>query len=191
MDYEASISLNRRQIRDISRFFRKLMGVRTILFPVMKVLDRLETKFKDSLYVSVEEDDNFEYREMATLKDEGNGVYCIRIRESVYLGAIKGNRACLGFICHEMCHFVLVYIFGVGPKQFVSSDGIAYARACADGSLKPWKSMEWQAKALCGETMIPYCRCKDMTFDQIVEKTMSSDEQTEYFLGKVVKRDRQ
>lgn len=170
MDYEASVSLNRNQIREISRFFRKLLGIRTILFPVMKALDLLESKFSENLCVSVEEDSRFEHLEMATLRDEGNGSFCIRIRESAYLGAIKGNRACLGFICHEMCHFVLVFVFGIGPKQYTSADGIAYARCCTDGSLKPWRSMEWQAKALCGETM-------------------SSDEQARYFLEKVVRKD--
>ena len=47
--------------------------------------------------------------------------------------------------------------------------------------------MEWQAMALCGEIMIPYEKCKNYSFNQIVSRTYSSDEQTKYFLRWVVK----
>ena len=47
--------------------------------------------------------------------------------------------------------------------------------------------LEWQAMALCGEIMIPYEKCKDYSFKQIVSRTDSSDEQTKYFLRWVVK----
>ena len=41
--------------------------------------------------------------------------------------------------------------------------------------------------ALCGEIMIPYEKCKDYSFRQIVSRTDSSDEQAKYFLRWVVK----
>ena len=116
-------------------------------------------------------------------------MYSIRIRETVYEKAIKGDRACLGFICHEMCHFILIHIFCIGPILIKAENGLAYARQVNDYELPYFKSMEWQAKALCGELMIPYEKCKNYSFKQIVSRTNSSDKQTEYFLTWVAKKD--
>ena len=41
--------------------------------------------------------------------------------------------------------------------------------------------MEWQAKALCGEVMILYDECKDMSTLEIVKKTNSSIDQARFF----------
>lgn len=190
MDYETSQILNREQIRLISKFFRRMFKVRTILFPVMKILDLLERKFSKNLYYYVDDDANFESNVMAALETEDDDAHFhIRIRQSVYDSALNGDRASLGYICHEMCHFVLIFVFGIGPKQYVSADGISYARAVKEKSIPAYKSMEWQAKALCGEVMIPYERCKNYSLNEIIEKTQSSTEQAKYFLDHVLKGD--
>ena len=111
-------------------------------------------------------------------------MYCIHIRESVYIGAVEGKGDCLGFINHEICHFILIHILGIGP----SNSNPTYARTVKTNAIPKYKSMEWQAKALCGELMIPYERCKNLTFKQIIYRTGSSKEQVNYFLDKVIKK---
>jgi len=187
MDYETSYILTREQIREIALLFRKMFEVRTILFPVMKILDLLEKRFSDNLYYYVDDDVNFENNVMAVLEtEEDDNHFHIRIRESVYNKALNGDRACIGYICHEMCHFILIYIFGIGPKQYINSEGISYARSVEIKSIPAFKSMEWQAMALCGEVMIPYDKCKYYSLEKIIEETQSSKKQANYFLSHIV-----
>ena len=190
MDYETSRVLNRDKIRDIAELVRKMFNVRTIKFPVMKVLDKLEKKFSDNLYYCVEEDDYFEKGVMSELEtEEYENHFCIRIRQSVYDKALQGDGASIGFICHEMCHFILIYVFGIGPRKYIGVDGISYAR-CIESRIKPsYKSMEWQCMALCGELMIPYDKCKNFSLDEIINKTNSSKRQAQYFISHIVEGD--
>lgn len=187
MDYESRLSLSRIQVREISRFARRMLKIKTVKFPVLKALERLIDKFPNNLYYRILPDDEFETNVMAELTPEGDDVYCIKIREKVYEKAVNCDRACLGFICHEMCHFILIHIFEASPVLKVNESGLAYARSFKDRELPLYKSMEWQAMALCGEIMIPYEKCKKYSFRQIVSRTHSSDEQTKYFLKWVVK----
>lgn len=187
MDYESRLSLSRIQVREISRFARRMLKIKTVKFPVLKALERLIDKFPNNLYYRILTDDEFETNVMAELTPEGDDVYCIKIREKVYEKAVNCDRACLGFICHEMCHFILIHIFEAGPVLKVNESGLVYARSFKDRELPLYKSMEWQAMALCGEIMIPYEKCKKYSFRQIVSRTHSSDEQTKYFLKWVVK----
>ena len=183
MDYEACVGLSRAKIRELSKFIRKVFKIKTLKFPVLKFLCILEEKYEDILYVDIEPDDYFEDNVMAYLEKE-EYMYCIHIRESVYVGAVDGKGDCLGFINHEICHFILIHIFGIGP----SNPNPIYTRTVRTNPIPKYKSMEWQAKALCGELMIPYERCKKLTFKQIVFRTGSSKEQVNYFLDKVIKK---
>lgn len=191
MDYESRLFLSRTQMREISRFTRRMLKIKTVKFPVLKALEKLIDKFPKNLYYCIMPDDEFERNVMAELVPEGNDVYCIGIRETVYEKAVNGDRASLGFICHEMCHFILIHIFEAGPVLYKGENGLVYARSFKDKELPRYKSMEWQAMALCGGIMIPYEKCKDYSFKQIVRRTNSSDEQTKYFLKWVVKRELQ
>lgn len=187
MDFESRLSFSRIQIREISIFVRKMLKIKTVKFPVLIALEKLIDKFPNNLYYSILPDDDFETNVMAKLVPEGNDVYCIKIRETVYDKAVNGDRASLGFICHEMCHFILIHIFNAGPLMYINDKGLKFTRCFKDRELPRYKSMEWQAMALCGEIMIPYEKCKHYTFKQIVTRTNSSDEQTKYFLRWVVK----
>lgn len=191
MDYETNKILGRDQIRKISCFLRKMFNVGTIAFPVLKVLDKLESRFPENLYYFVEEDNRFEPGVMSVLETNDFEHFCIRIRMSVYDAALKGNGASLGFICHEMCHFVLIFLFDIKPKIYKGTSGLAFATQIGVRPQKPYLSMEWQAKALCGEIMIPYERCKNYTIKQIIRRTKSSYEQAKFFLEKVVKEDKE
>lgn len=182
MEYETIVGLSRQQIRDIAEWIRKFFCIKTLCFPVMKVLNLIELKFPDQVYHIVEEDSLFEKDCMAYLSAEEDDCYCIHIRRTVYEGACKGHRSHLSFINHEIAHFFLVHVCGVKPRYNATGKPIVYARKV----VPCYRSTEWQAMALSGELMIPYDKCKDMTFDQIVAKTKSTDSQTKYFLEKVV-----
>ena len=186
MDYEARIGLSREKIRILSVFVRKILQVRTLKFPVLKVLDKLEILFPDNFYYVSEEDSLFEKNVPAYIEQEGENEYCIHIKQSVYDGALKGRGDCLGFINHEIAHFCLIHIFDIGPKNIKFGNSIIYSREPKEGKIPPFKSMEWQAKALCGELMIPYEKCKDMSYWEIISKTKSSMEQAAYFVDTVV-----
>ena len=188
MDYETNKIITRLEIRFIAKIVKKLFNITTLAIPVLKLLDLLTIKYIGILYYSIEEDDKFEHNVMAELRDEGS-TYCIRIRESVYERALKGHRASLGFICHEICHFILIHIFKIGPKKYRGLNGLVYARTLNQSEPK-YKSMEWQAKALCGELMISYDDCKNMSLKEIIKATNSSTAQALYFLNVVVKKDK-
>ena len=187
MDYESKLSLSRIQIRKISKFTRELLKIKTIEFRVLKSLEKLISKFPNNLYYNILPDCDFEKNVMAKLVEEEKDFYCINIRETIYEKAVCGDRACLGFICHEMCHFILIHIFGASPTMSVNEKGLVFTRSFKNNELPRYKSMEWQAMALCGEIMIPYEKCKNFSFKQIVKKTNSSDEQTKYFLKWIAK----
>ena len=189
MDYETSTIVDRSQIRMISILFRKMFKIKTILFPVLKVLELLVNRFEKNLYYDVQEDDKFPRKVMAELVIEDTDKYCIRIRQSVFDKALNGERASLGYICHEMCHFFLIYVVGIGPKIYIAEDNMVYARTIDDRTTPAYKSTEWQAKALCGEVMIPYEKCKNYSLEEIISKTQSSTEQARYFINRVVKGD--
>lgn len=183
MDYISNDGLSRKQIRQIATWVKKVLGIETIMFPVLHALEILVSEYDDVLYYSVDCDSEFEYGVQAYLQPEDDeySKWCIHIRESVYIKATQNSGDCLGFICHEMCHFILIYIYGVKPNSRFSV--ALYESAPA------YKSIEWQAKALCGELMIPYEMCKNMTFQEIKQATNSSNQQIEYFLTNVVKKE--
>ena len=187
MDYETSTILTRTQIRLISNLFRKMFKIRTIAFPVLKVLDLLVDKFENNLYYDIQEDEKFAKYVMAELVVEDKEKFCIRIRQSVFDKALEGDRASIGYVCHEMCHFFLIYIIGIGPKKYVKADNLVYAKTIDEKITPAYKSMEWQAKALCGEVMIPYEKCKNYSLEEIIYRTRSSTEQAKYFLNTVAK----
>ena len=81
------------------------------------------------------------------------GGFTIEIKESIYNGAYKKQiGAFLGFICHEICH---VFLFNIGFTP-------VYERSFADKEIPAYCSVEWQAKALCAEVMIPYNESRGM-----------------------------
>ena len=59
MDYESRLSLSRIQVREISRFARRLLKIKTFKFPVLKALEKLIDKFPNNLYYSILPDDEF------------------------------------------------------------------------------------------------------------------------------------
>ena len=160
MDYKTKPT-SRKDLRQYSTYFRKLFDVPlTGAFPVLNALEKLPDVFDNSNYTVVE-DKKLSPRTMAQCSPNDLGGFTIEIKESVYKGAYdKKIGAYLGFICHEIAHIFLFHI-GFSP---------IYARSFADNELPAYCSVEWQAKALCAEIMIPYEESHGMNIEEIQEK---------------------
>ena len=65
-------------------------------------------------------------------------------------------------IVHEMAHYLLIEEYGFKPIT-ARSYGNIYVKYTPS-------SMEWQAKALAGEIMMPYDLTFEMDFSEIVQK---------------------
>jgi len=157
MDYKTKAT-SRRDLRRYAEYLRRLFGVpNTGPFPVLKALEMLPDVFSGCNYIVVE-DTRLPAKTMArcSLNDEGG--FTIEIKESVYRGAYeKSVGAFLGFICHEISH---IFLFKIGFTP-------VYERSFKDNELPAYCSVEWQAKALCAEIMIPYAESRGLNVEQI------------------------
>ena len=159
MDYKTKPT-SRKDLRRFARLFRKLFDVPlTGSFPVLQALDRVSDIFDGCNYIVVE-DKHLPPQTMARcVPNEYNG-FTIEIKETVYKGAYENRSgALLGFICHEICH---VFLFKIGFTP-------VYERAFAENELPAYVSVEWQAKALCAEVMIPYEESRGMSQQKIID----------------------
>ena len=160
MDYMTK-PLSRDGIRKLSKFVRKIFDLNaTEPFPVLEALDKLCILIKDTEYCVVE-DDELPSAVFAWCYIKPDGGFKIEIKQTVYDGACYfGNRAFLCFICHEICHVILFYI-GYIP--------ISTRTLAKNKKIPAYRSVEWQAKALCGELTIPYEHTIGMKAEEIME----------------------
>lgn len=160
MDYETKPT-SRKDLRRYAAYVRKLFDVpETGAFPVLEVLERLPEVFEGTGYQIVE-DNKLPPQTMARCIPNENAGFTIEIKESVYVGAYeKQIGAFLGFICHEICH---VFLFEIGFTP-------VYSRSFSRDEIPAYCSVEWQAKALCAEVMIPFDESRGMKPKAIVEK---------------------
>lgn len=148
-------------MRRFSVFLRRIFDVsETGALPVLEMLDKLSDVFPDCNYMIVE-DKKLPARTMAQCSPNDQGGFTIEIKESVYEGAYERSvGAFLGFICHEICH---VFLFKIGFTPI-------YARSFDNNELPAYCSVEWQAKALCAEVMIPYEESTGMKMQTIMDR---------------------
>lgn len=170
MDYITK-STNRRALRAFSKIFRRLFGVKdeSAPFPVLEALERLPDIFQ-GCSVSIVSDDALPPHTPARCFPDGTA-FTIEVKETVYRGAYeKQIGAYLGFICHEICHIFLFYI-GFTP---------IVARSFGNDEIVPYQSVEWQAKALCGEVMMPYQATAHMSVKELMCKYHVSKASAQY-----------
>lgn len=164
---------NRTAIRSMAKHVRRMFGCRSDdePFPVLHALELLPDLFPNTTY-NIVADTDLPANVFARCYPKADGGFEIEIKQSVYDGAFNDNiPAFLSFICHEICHVVMFYL-GYMP---ISN------RAVKDtNKIPPYKSVEWQAKALCGEVTIPYEATIGMTFEEIAEKYHVTKESAKY-----------
>ncbi len=170
MDYKTR-PLSREKIRSLSKILRKMFGVDLNgPFPILDVLEKLPDVFTNCNYEIVD-DDVLPINIPAKCFPNDLGGYTIQIKESVYKGAYRYNTgAYRDHIVHELCH---VFLFSIGYTPIVE-------RSFGNGVIKAYESAEWQAKALCGELMIPYEETKELSFVEIMHLYGVSESQAIY-----------
>lgn len=148
MDYKTK-PLSRKDIRRFAKIFRKAFGASPIgPFPVLEALESVPDIFPGSDFLIVQDED---LPTTVPCRCIPNGKmadsFTIEIKDSVYSGVYANQTgAYRDHICHEMCHLFLFYI---GYRPFME-------RCYHERDLKKYESVEWQAKALCGEVMLPF-----------------------------------
>lgn len=159
MDYKTK-SISRKTLRELAVVFRRLFHCKKkYCFDVIGAFERISVKFP-MITTTVVEDHEIEGNIPGRCIPDYNGRYLIEIKNSVYEGALKNVGGYRAHILHEMCHAFLC-LLGFTPILECSFK---------NNDLKPYESMEWQAKALCGEIMMPYEETKNLTVDQIMKK---------------------
>lgn len=150
----------REYLRALAKAFKKILGYTDLYYmDVIDLLEKMPILFQNVFVEIVPQSDPDVSKVPGTVIPK-NGDYIIKIRESIYDGAYY---RCIGgyrmHIMHEICH-VLLFMLGHQPK---------YDRAFKNESLNPYESIEWQAKALAGEFLIPYEETKGISVKQIME----------------------
>lgn len=160
MDYKTKPTC-RRDLRRYSQILQKVFDVPLSgPFPVLDALDKIRDVFGNCNYEIVE-DNQFPPQKMAQCTPNDQGGFTIEIKESVYAGAYENQiGAFLGFICHEICH---IFLFRIGFTPI-------FERSFENNELPAYCSVEWQAKALCAEVMIPYDETEGMSAS-LIENT--------------------
>ncbi len=176
MDYMTK-STSRADLRALSVLFRSLFNVpQTGPFPVLDILDKLpDIELFKGTTILIVADGSLAPGIPAQCTPLTDDSFLIEIKQSIYDGAYLNNvGAYRAHILHEICH---VFLFKLGFKPILT-------RQFADNELPAYCSVEWQAKALCGEVMMPYDETKDLSKKEIIRKYMVSpaaaDERMKY-----------
>ena len=168
MDYKTKPT-SREELRSIARCLRKMFKCNNkYRFNVMTAFEKLPTMF-GAVTCAVVEDDEIEGDIPARCTPDFEGHYTIEVKSSVYDGAAAGVGGYRAHILHEICHAILCML-GFTP---------ILDRAFKNKELKPYESMEWQAKALCGEIMMPYEETEGLSIRQIQHFCQVSRESAE------------
>ncbi len=168
MDYKTKPT-SREELRNIAQCIRALFKCDDkFRFDVLTAFEKMPVIFP-SVTCTIVEDDEIEGGIPARCIPDFDGHYTIEVKSSIYDGAAAGIGGYRAHILHEICHAILCML-GFTP---------ILDRAFKNKELKPFESMEWQAKALCGEIMMPYEETEGLSVKQIQHLCQVSRESAE------------
>lgn len=151
MDYQTR-PITREEIRKYAQIFRKFFEYDEISsFDPIRELDRIHSVMNDVSY-EVVADDELPKNVPAVCELDVDGRFVIKIKETVYLGAVAGIGGYRMDITHEIAH---AFLYKLGYRPIMN-------RSFRNNTIPAYKSSEWQAKALAGEIMIPFEASKGM-----------------------------
>lgn len=162
MDY-LTLPISRNELRAMAIVFRRWLHLTDDeCVPVVQLLDKF--CITAGITYEIVDNDDFDLRgnvPAVTNIDSCRGEIIIKIKEEIYSGALyKELGGYRNHIMHEMCH-VFLYKFGYTPIS---------EKLFKNNEIPPARSAEWQAKALCGEIMMPYFATQGMSEEEIVKK---------------------
>lgn len=145
-------AFGRKDLRNYATGIRKKLHLENVLrFPAVEFLESLPALIGDnSLYYDCVNDSAWDVPDVHAYYDlEEN---CIRIKESVYIGAARHNNGRDRMtVTHECCHVLLL-----------RHSGLTLTRNFT-GNVPAYRDPEWQAKCLAGELMVPAPLVRNMS----------------------------
>ena len=144
---------SRKEIEKIANRVRKLLDYDDLRFPIVTLIEILGEPSEDGdVILNYEIVENSEMPdEYATYSPKNN---TIRIRESVYDGACKGNGRDRFTLAHEFGHFMLH-----------SSQDYQFART--GESVPAYKDPEWQANTFASMLLMPRDKIHGMSVEEV------------------------
>lgn len=165
---------SRRDLRMLARLLRYKLGLEDeIYFPIVELLDVLCEMFPKFSYEIVE--DSLLPRNVHADTDVMH--HHIRIKESVYEGAVNGNGRDRMTIAHEIGHYFTLCFCG-----------FRFQRNFKKEPVPTYKSPEWQAKCFAGELLVDYQLAKNMKPFEIMESCGVSIDAANYQYKKMHER---
>ena len=157
--------ISRLFLRDIANRFRERFAQTGLYVNVLSLVEVFPIYFPKCVIVIVP-DEEMEDGTPTTIEEnllDETGTYTIRIKESVYERAYNGSGGDRMHIVHEMAHYILIEEYSFKPltARSYGRDIVVHYKPC---------SMEWQAKALAGEIMMPYEMTAGMAACEISKK---------------------
>lgn len=147
---------SRADLRKLARILRDHLHLSDVLyFPIVELLDVLTELFGDFNYEVVE--DSTMPKKVHADTDIRTGH--IRIKESVYEGACKGEGRDRMTIAHEIGHYFTLCFCGFRLERNFSG-----------GKIPDFRDPEWQAKCFAGELMVPAHLVKGMNEYEIADQ---------------------
>ncbi|MFR0599759.1 ImmA/IrrE family metallo-endopeptidase [Lactobacillus equicursoris] len=145
---------SRVQIRQEANELKKLLGISSsqLYIDVTRVLEEVCSYY--GYDYDILEDSFFEPGEHAKT-DTLNHI--IKLKESVYYGAVNNNGIDRFTIAHEIYHLLKHQ-----PHELV-----LYTK---DYDMPIYCNPEWQAECFGAELLMPYMKIKDMTIEQIIDE---------------------
>ena len=142
---------SRNILRAIANNVREQLDLSNELkFPIVEVIEMLVA---DSDELNLEIVSEGEMADTYGMTNTAQNV--IRIRQSVYEGAIHGNPRDRFTLCHELGHWLLH-----------QPESVSLAR----GNVPAYCDPEWQANTFAAELLIPYNLVKGMSIEEIIEQ---------------------
>jgi len=150
--------LSRRAIRSVTNKIREIFNIPVDKpFPIMRLLELLVDKNVYEMDIAEDSEMGSDYAKAFPDKK------LIRIRNSTYEGACRGNPRDIFTIAHEFGHLILH-----------TSDRIAFARS--DNDVKVYEDPEWQANTFAGELLVPVNYISGLSIDDIKNRYHVSKE---------------
>lgn len=174
MDYKTK-PISRNDLRMIARWIRHIFNCKNkYRFNVIYAFETIHDIFPQITTEIIDDtsvDGISDLKVPAACSPNMNGDYHIIVRESIYSGACEGIGGYRAHILHEICHAILC-LLGFTP---------ILDRSFGNNEIKPnYLSMEWQAKALTGEVLVPYEETIGMSIKRIKFLCKVSDSLARY-----------
>lgn len=144
---------SRRDIRNIADTLKKKFGLKGKRIDILRFLEIIVSLLKYEYEIVEDSELKTNYAEFDPLDR------AIRIRESVYIGASKGNTRDRFTIAHEIGHMILHSLMDAEIK---------FCRF--DEKINPYEDIEWQANTFAGEFLVDFSEIEYMNIDEISEK---------------------